>query len=374
MSTSSNIGKLESRLAEFAGRRGAVVVGKANTALYLALRYLYELRGGGEVILSPIVCSSVVQTIVYAGFVPRFVDVLLPRCTIDPRSAAQAIGKDTRAILAVHIFGYSADMPSLAPLARQHDVWLIEDAAQSIGGCIAGRRHGSWGDASLYSFGGSKIISAGGGGALVTDDNELVTFVRRHAQDYPPLVFDSTFALLSLSHRNLVHGLVDLLRAQRATPVWSSFANLIDAYRSLYLYAFPDDDRIISAIDAGLKSLEDQSLARAHRVKTYRDGLAHLQPLVQLPDSSDSETIWRFTMLVAEEKLAIRATAALRRSGLHASNHYWSVAELLQGKRDFKNADFASPRLLNLWVEPSTEIDDVRRAIGVLDREFSTAS
>ena len=317
MSTTSDIQKLENRLAEFAGRRGAALVGKANTALYLSLRYLHEMRGSGDVILSPIVCSSVVQTIIYAGFTPRFVDVLLPRCTIDPRSAAKAIGKDTRAIVAVHIFGYSADMPSLASLARQHDIWLIEDAAQSIGGSIAGRRHGSWGNASLYSFGGSKIISAGGGGALVTDDNELVTFVRRHAQDYPPLVFDSTFALLSLSHRNLVHGLIDLLRARRETPVWSSFANLVDAYRSLYLYAFPDDDRIVSGINAGLESLEDQSQARFRRVEAYRDGLAHLRPLLQLADRSDSENIWRFTMLVAEEELATRATAALRRCGLH---------------------------------------------------------
>ena len=376
MSTlAKNIRTLEARVAEFAGRQYSVLVGKANTALYLALCYLRQIRGPGEVILSPIVCSSVVQTIIYAGFTPRFVDITLPLCTIDPTLAAKAIGPETRAILAVHIFGHSADMASLSSLADQYGLWLIEDAAQSIGGTIAGRRHGSWGDISLYSFGGSKIISAGGGGALVTDDQGLLAFARRQILGLPPLTIGPTFALLSLSHRNLVHGLVDLLRVRRDAVVWTSFANLLNEYRSLYLYAFPEDVQIMNAIANGLDHLEEQCRDRQRRVAAYRSGLAHLHPQLRLPDhSGGSDTIWRFTMIISDKDLAARATAALRKAGLHASNHYWSVAELLYGKRDLPNADFASPRLLNLWVEPATTMDDVQRTIDVLNYEFAILS
>jgi hypothetical protein len=78
------------------------------------------------------------------------------------------------------------------------------------------------------------------------------------------------------------------------------------------------------------------------------------------------DAIWRFTMLVADSAAAIRVTAALRRAGLNASNHYWSVAHLLQGRTDLPNADLASPRLLNLWVDAATPIEEVDRAVEVI--------
>ena len=145
MSRAFEIRSLESRLATFAGREEAILVGHANTGLYLALKYLAQKRGAGDVIVSPIVCPSVIQTIINAGFVPVFVDVKLPLCIIDPAAVSDAIGANTRAILAIHIFGHSADMTTLSVIARRHDIWLIEDAAQSIGGVTGGRRHGGWG-------------------------------------------------------------------------------------------------------------------------------------------------------------------------------------------------------------------------------------
>ena len=372
MSTlAKNIRTLEARVAEFAGRQHSVLVGKANTALYIALCYLGKIRGPGEVLLSPIVCSSVVQTIIYAGFTPRFVDITLPLCTIDPELVAKAIGPETRAILAVHIFGHSADIASLSPLADKHGLWLIEDAAQSIGGTIVGRRHGSWGNVSLYSFGGSKIVSAGGGGALVTDDKDLLAFARHQIVDFPPLAVDPTFALLSLSHRNLVHGLVDLLRVRRDAVVWRSFANLLDVYRPLYLYAFPDDERLIDAISDGLEQIDAEVHARSQRAIAYRSGLSNLMPMIQLPDEENCQNIvWRFTTIVTDPRKAISATRALRDAGLHASNHYWSVAELLYGKRDLPNVDYASPRLLNLWVERTISVADTQRAIDIISAQL----
>jgi dTDP-4-amino-4,6-dideoxygalactose transaminase len=372
LSANRVIRELETRLANIAHRGHAVLLGHANTALYLALKYLRQTRGPGEIIVPPIVCSSVVQTIIYAGFEPVFVDVTLPLCTIDPEAAARAIGERTRAVVAVHIFGYSANVRALAKLSERHGLWLIEDAAQSIGGQISGSPHGQWGDVSLYSFGGTKIVAAGGGGAMLCDQGELHSYVLEEAAKLPPLVFDTRHKLLSLSHRNLIHGLMDALRVQRTAPVWKSFANLVDVYEPLYLHSFPDDgdlaDRIMSALDG----LPEDVQARQQRARRYHSGLADLTTVLQLPDMTACDgAVWRFTMLVSDDASAIRVTEALRSARLDASNHYWSVAHLLQGRRDFPNADFASPRLLNLWVDPRTDMDEVERAITVVRQELA---
>ncbi|HET7190440.1 MAG TPA: DegT/DnrJ/EryC1/StrS family aminotransferase [Pseudolabrys sp.] len=370
-----NISSLERQLAGFAGRKGAVLVGHANTAFYLTLQYIRQLRGPGDVLVSPIVCPSFVQTIVYAGFRPVFVDVQLPLCTIDPTAAAKAIGPDTRAIVGIHIFGHSADMPKLAALAEQHDVWLIEDAAQSLGGSTADRRHGGWGQVSLYSFAGTKIVSAGGGGALLSDDEKLLAHARNEAAQMPALKSDSDFQLLSLSHRNLTHGVIDALRVQRDAPGWRAFTGLLDAYRPLVLHSFPDDARLTDAISLGLERIDDELHERSRRAAAYRSGLSGLTPMLQVPGGEGSSgAVWRFTAIVAEQAKAVSTTKALRDAGLHASNHYWSVAELMYGKRDLPNSDFASPRFLNLWVERSVPMANVERAVEIIGRALKAAS
>jgi dTDP-4-amino-4,6-dideoxygalactose transaminase len=367
----AEIRSLERRLADFAGRRDAVLLGNANTGLYLSLRYLAEIRGPGEVIVSPIVCPSVIQTIIYAGFAPVFADVDIPLCTISAGSASEAIGPKTRAILAIHIFGHSADTPALAALADEHDIWLIEDAAQSIGGTIANRRHGSWGNCSFFSFGRSKIISAGRGGALLSDDDAMLSYIRGSATNLVPLIFDAQYELLSLSHRNLIHSLMDALRVQRDVPVWRSFANLMGTFRPLYQYSFPQDSASIQAINDGLDALDADLHGRQQRAAAYWSGLADLAPTLQMTDPRNgSGVVWRFTTVVAEDAMTIRATRALRKAGLHVSNHYWSVAELLHGRRDLPNADFVSSRLINFWVEPSITQEDIERSVDVVRHEL----
>jgi dTDP-4-amino-4,6-dideoxygalactose transaminase len=369
---SSKISSLERRLAKYADREGTVLVGHANTALYLTLRYLAEMHGPGDVIVSPIVCPSLVQTIVYAGLNPIFVDVQLPLCTIDPIAAATAIGPNTRAIIGIHIFGHSADMPALAALAKERGIWLIEDAAQSLGGTISGRPHGGWGQASLYSFGGSKIISAGGGGALLTDDSRLLEYVRKEASLLPVLNFDSDFRLLSVSHRNLTHAVIDALRVRRDSAGSHAFTSLLETYRPLFIHAFPDDERLIDAISRGIEQIDEERYERSRRAVAYRSGLSKLKPALQLPDDRNCEDIvWRFTTIFSDQMKAIITTKALRDAGLHASNHYWSVAEIMYGRRDLPNADFASPRLLNLWVERTTPLADAQRAVDVIAGQLS---
>jgi dTDP-4-amino-4,6-dideoxygalactose transaminase len=115
----------------------------------------------------------------YEGGTPVFADVRPDLWTIDADAAAAAVTGRTVGIIAVDAFGQPADYDELAALAESRGLWLIEDAACAAGASYRGRPAGSFGDIASFSFHGRKGITAGEGGALVTDDDELAAATRR---------------------------------------------------------------------------------------------------------------------------------------------------------------------------------------------------
>jgi dTDP-4-amino-4,6-dideoxygalactose transaminase len=357
---------LEARIAALSGRSECVLVGHANTGIFLALRLLFERLGSGEVIVPAITCSSVAQVVAYAGFDPVFADVELPDCTAGVASFEAAFSARTRAIVPIHIFGNPAPVDALEHWARERGVTMIEDAAQATGGALAGRPFGSFGDFSVHSFGGTKILAAGAGGALVTDDANAARRARELLEALPPLVRSVREALLSLSHRNLTHGLTDLLRVDPDAPVAAAFRNAMPFYRELYLHRLPLDSTVHERIAAGLDELADNLGRRRELAARYEAGLATAGAALRLSDGwRRSGVVWRYSLLVSEPELLLAVTRALRTAGLDASNHYWSVAQLMDDRR-LSGAEAASRRLLNLWVDGGTSTDRVDRAVAVI--------
>ena len=365
---------LEARIAAENGRRHCVLLGHANTALYLALRALAERRGAGEVIVPTITCPSVVEVIVHAGFEPVFADVEVPEATISAGAVRALLGPRTRAIVPIHIFGHAAPVEPIVALAREHGVAVIEDGAPATGGALHGRPIGSFGDFSLHSFGGTKIVTAGGGGALLTDDADAAEWIRAQARELPPLSPDPALELLASSHRNLTHGLVDLLRVQPDAPVARSLRGPLARYRALYLHALAPDSPLVARIAAGLDDLRANLAARRAIALRYHEALAELEPAVIRAHSwLETGVVWRYTFLVRDAALTQTVTRALRARGLHASNHYWSVAQLFADLR-LPGSDYVSPRLVNLWVDRTTSPDDVERAIATLRAALAAGS
>jgi len=363
---------LEARIANFCHRKFCFLVGHANTGISLALKVIERLRGYGDVILPTVVCPSVAQTVRYAGFTPVFADVTIPNCTIDPDSMASLVGSKTRAIVPVHIFGHAVQMNPILEAAEQCGSFVIEDAAQSIGGITGGWNHGSYGSFSVLSFGTTKILSAGAGGALLTDDAEFAGMIREWIRDLPPLLIDTRYRLRALSHRNLCHGLVDLLRLDQNYSVGPSFQAVMPLYREQYFHAFPDDPVILRKLDEELASLRDNVSSRVARARRYRDLLSRLGDSVQLSNAwEDSGVIWRYTLLVREPAKLLEVTAQLRNNLIHASNHYWSVADLMYDQKSLRNSAYVSPRLLNLWVDEAADDEYIERTFQVIHKALA---
>lgn len=180
--------QFESDFASFIGTRNCVGLNSGTSALHLALQ-VCGIGPGDEVITTPHTWISPSWAIAYVGATPVFVDIDPVTWTLDALLAAGAITPRTKALLPVHLYGQAADLTRLEELARDHDLVLIEDAAEAHGARHDDRRVGSIGRVGCFSFTPDENLGAfGEGGAIVTDDDEIAAHVRRlrnHAQASP---------------------------------------------------------------------------------------------------------------------------------------------------------------------------------------------
>ena len=169
--------QFESQMAALCEAEHAIAVSSGTAALHLIVRGL-NLGTGHEVITSPFSFVASSNCVLYEGATPRFVDVHPDTFVIDEEAIESAINENTRAILAIDIFGHPAPWPHLTDIAQKHQLALIDDACEAPGARIANRPIGSWGNASAFGFYPNKQITTGEGGCITTNDAALADLCR----------------------------------------------------------------------------------------------------------------------------------------------------------------------------------------------------
>jgi perosamine synthetase len=169
--------EFEQAWAAYCGRREGVAVSNGTSALELALATA-GLAPGDEVILPSFTIISCVLAVLEAGAVPVLVDCDPDTWCMDVDQVASRIGPRTRAVMPVHIYGHPVDMDPLLALAERHGLKVIEDAAEAHGALYRGRRAGSFGEMSCFSFYANKIVTTGEGGMVLTNDPATATRLR----------------------------------------------------------------------------------------------------------------------------------------------------------------------------------------------------
>lgn len=161
--------RFESEFAAFVGSDFAIATSSCTGAMQLALHAL-EIGPGDEVILADTNWVATLAPIVHRGATPVLVDIDPVSWCLDPRLVREAITPRTKAIVATHLYGNLCDMDGLLAIANQFNLFIIEDAAEAIGSFYRGAHAGSMGKVGVFSFHGTKTITTGEGGALVTSD------------------------------------------------------------------------------------------------------------------------------------------------------------------------------------------------------------
>ena len=175
----------EKGFSNYCSRKHGTATSNGTAALHLALKAL-EIKKGDEVIIPDLTFVAVANTVTYCNAIPIFVDSHPDYWCIDPEKIEEKITPKTKAIIPVHLYGHPCDMDVIMNVAERHGLYVIEDAAEAHGAEYKGKKVGSFGDVSCFSFYGNKIITTGEGGICLTDNDELaesMKALRDHAMD-----------------------------------------------------------------------------------------------------------------------------------------------------------------------------------------------
>lgn len=166
--------EFEKKFARYVGMKYGISVSSGTAALEVALGAL-NVKPGDEIIMPAFTIISCALAALAYGATPVFVDCERETWNIDPAQIESKITKKTKAIMAVHIYGHPAPMDPIQAIARRHKIPIVEDAAEAHGAEYKGRKAGSLGDISCFSFYANKIITTGEGGMILTNN-------KRHAK------------------------------------------------------------------------------------------------------------------------------------------------------------------------------------------------
>lgn len=171
------VNRFEEKYAEFMGMKQALSCSNGTVALHVPLIAL-GLKPDDEVLVPSLTYIATANAVRYCGATPVFVDCLADTWNIDPEDIKRKITPRTRGIIPVHLYGNPCDMDAIMMIAKTHNLFVLEDAAECHGATFKGQKAGTFGDVATFSFFGNKIITTGEGGMIVTDNEELAKQMR----------------------------------------------------------------------------------------------------------------------------------------------------------------------------------------------------
>ena len=174
----SNTYCFEKEVSKFLEAKNVIAVNTGTSALHLALD-AFGIGRGDEVIVPSLTYAASIQPIINLGAVPIFCEVQEQNLLIDLNNVESLITSNTKAVMPIHYCGNPCDMDRLIDMSKKYNFKIIEDAAHAFGSSYKGRKIGSFGDATCFSFDPIKVITCGEGGAVVLGDNEIAEEIRK---------------------------------------------------------------------------------------------------------------------------------------------------------------------------------------------------
>lgn len=244
--------RFETAFAAYVGRKYAIALPSCTSAIHLSLLAL-GVEKGDEVIIPDSTWIASAAPISYVGATPVFVDVDEQTWCIRPETFEAAITDRTKAVILVDLYGSMPDMDRLLTIARARDIAVIEDAAEAIGSAYCGRLAGAFGEVSVFSFHGSKTLTTGEGGMLVTDRQDLyerAQFLRDHGRRPGDTQFFNTEVAFKYKMSSMQAAL-GLAQLERIDELVQRKRQIFGWYRQ----AFSEDDGIrLNAEPAGTRN------------------------------------------------------------------------------------------------------------------------
>lgn len=341
-------GRFEDELAAFLGAKHVAAVSSCSAAMFLGLKAL-GVGPGDEVITSANTFASTVHAIIHAGATPVLADIEPETFGPSPQAFESKTTANTRAYLPVHFGGQACRIEEIIDLAKSRGVAVLEDAAHSFGAEASGRKIGTLGDATAFSFYATKNLTCGEGGCLSTADADIADRFRE------------------LSYHGISHG-----TWQRYTERGSWY---YEVERPGYKYNMSD---LLSSL--GLAQLRRIDELLDHRRRVAEGLLSRLDgsPLFRLPKvrSGNTHTWHLFVILLELDKLTIdrdQFVRALAAENIGCSVHFIPIYhhpffKPYRKTDNFPVCDDYFPRCISLPIFPEMSDDDIDDVVGALNR------
>ena len=330
--------QFEQNFAKYCGTQYAIGVANGLDALILTLRAwkeLGKLQDGDEVIVPSNTYIASILAISANQLKPVLVEPNPNTFNLDPAKIEAALTEKTKVILPVHLYGQLADMPKIMQIAKQHNLLVLEDSAQSHGAQIQGKKAGNWGDASGFSFYPGKNLGAlGDAGAVTTNDAELAT----------------------------------MLKALRNYGSHEKYKNLVPGVNSRL------DEIQAAMLDVKLKYLDQETQHRRIIANLYLDGIKN--PLIQLPlKEVNAETyeqhVWHLFVIRTNQRDALQKY--LLDHGVQTLIHYPIPPHKQQAYKEWNNLNYPiseqiHDEVLSLPIGPTLSAVDADRIIALCNQ------
>lgn len=327
----------ENNFAKYCGTKYAIGVANGLDALILTLRAwkeLGKLKDGDEVIVPSNTYIASILAITANNLTPILVEPDIYTYNIDPKNIEQAITSKTRAILPVHLYGQLAEMPEIMQIAKQHNLLVLEDSAQSHGAMLDGKKAGNWGDAAGFSFYPGKNLGAlGDAGAVTTNDAELA----------------------------------EMIKALRNYGSHEKYKNLVPGINSRL------DEMQAAILDVKLNYLDQETSHRRKIANIYLQGINN--PLITLPlDDTDAENysqhVWHLFVVRTPHREALQKYLA--ENGVQTLIHYPIPPHKQQAYKEWNNLSYPISEkihneVISLPMSPTLSNDEAKRIVEVIN-------
>jgi perosamine synthetase len=362
------LSRFRSLLLERTGSADCYLLSSGRAALTLILLGLKRLSDRTRVIVPAYSCPTVVQSVLAAGLEPALCDVSPTTLDLDREALNRLIAHDVLAVVPVHLYGLAHDVRDVLALARQHDIFVVEDAAQAFGATLCGRLVGTWGDAGLYSLGQGKCLPAGHGGVIVAQERCAPAIAEAVRSSIPAKVRREVSALALF----LGYGL-----ATHPSGWWFVVRSPLNpAEAGMNGHALPSIAlRGLSATHAGigasiLARLEQVDAMRRRNARRLIDPLAAFDWVRIPPVPAEAEPVFlRLPLVVDGAARAEKLFQALARRGIGVSRSYTHTlpdlfaGELRADPADFPGAAQLATCLLTLPTHPYLQEEDFARVV-----------
>ncbi len=329
--------EFEREFAKYIGVKHALAVVNGTIAIYAALKAL-GIGPGDEVVVPDFTFFATASMVVATGARPVFADIELTTYGMDPSSLEKVISERTKAVIVVHLYGHPARFDELAGIAREAGAYVIEDCAQAHGAEYHGKKVGSLGDVSAFSFYATKNMTMGEGGAVLTDNDEVaerVELLRNHGQ---------------------------VGRYNHVTIGWNFRITNIQAAIGL----------------AQLRKLDRMNDRRREIARRYDEELSLIDALRTPSEAPWARHVYHlYTVWVEREEDRDKLAEYLRSKGIQAAVHYPKPLHLQQALAEYSRpgccpvAEAASRHVLSLPMHPLLTDEEVEAVIRAVKEFFS---